>query len=192
MPPTPTGPPRTSVSSVKLPHGGDRLVDDTYLRRAAGDAGYRLEPDRLTQAAIRQPDQVSHWIAAAARYAATHTTHQLLTGAAQTLRDRLTGTTAGQLGGDVEALAAVCDLLADVAEDLDDALRDVGRHGIALAHLDPPPLVDDPTLTALPAALAGRQETLDASGQQPAARIHHVTGGNPLPPGRRRPRRATS
>jgi hypothetical protein len=167
-------------------------MDDAYLRRAASDAGYRLEPDLLGQAATRQPEHVAQWIAAAARYAATHATHQLLTDAAETLRDRIARTPAGQLGADVEALATVCDLRADIAEDRDDALRDVGRHGTALANLDPPPLVDDPALTALPAALTGRQQALDETGRYPASRTCHLTDGNPLPRGRRRPRRSTS
>ncbi|MFV2019421.1 hypothetical protein [Micromonospora sp. LOL_023] len=81
----------------------------------------------------------------------------------------------------------MCDLLADIDEDLDDALRDLGRHALDFAHLGRPPLIDDPAATALPAALAGRQEAV--GGDEPAARAQHVTGGNPLPPGRRRPRR---
>jgi hypothetical protein len=167
-------------------------MDDAYLRRAARDAGYRLEPDLLTQAAMRQPEHVAQWIAAAARYAATRAIHQLLTYAAETLRDRIARMPAGQLGADVEALAAVCDLRADIAEDRDDALRYVGRHGMPLANVDAPPLVDDPTLTALPPALAGRQQALNETDPYRASRTCHLTDGNPLPRGRRRPRRSTS
>jgi hypothetical protein len=167
-------------------------MDDAYLRRAARDAGYRLEPDLLTLAAMRQPEHVAQWIAAAARYAAARATHHLLTYAAETLRDRIARTPAGQLGADVEALTAVCDLRADIAEDRDNALRCVGRHGMALAVLDAPPLVDDPTLTALPPALAGRQQALHETGRYPPSRTFHLIDGNPLPRGRRRPRRPTS
>ncbi|WP_406106294.1 hypothetical protein [Micromonospora globbae] len=164
-------------------------MDDTFLQRAAEAAGYRLAPQRLTQAAVEQPVHVANWIVAAARYTATSTIHHLLTDAARQLRDRLTGTPPARLGGTVEALAAVCDLLADIDADLDEALRDIGRHSVALAHLDRPPLIDDPAATALPAALTGRQQARAGSGAGQAARAHHISGGNPLPPGRRRPRR---
>lgn len=131
-------------------------MDDTFLRRAAGAAGaagYRLATDRLTEAAIEQPEHVANWIAAA-RYTATSRIQRLLTDAAQQLRDRLTGLPPTQFCAAAEALAAVCDLLADIDEGLDDALRDLGRHTIPLARLDRPPLIDDPAATALPAALA--------------------------------------
>ncbi|MFY1652794.1 hypothetical protein ACN27J_18125 [Solwaraspora sp. WMMB762] len=36
-------------------------MDDTFLRRAAGAAGYRLANDRLTEAAIEQPEHVANW-----------------------------------------------------------------------------------------------------------------------------------
>lgn len=163
-------------------------MDDTFLQRAAEAAGYRLAAQRLTQAATEQPVPVANWIVAAARYTATSRIHHLLADAARELRDRVTGTPPAQLGGAVEALAAVCDLLAGIDADLDEALRDIGRHSAALAHLDRPPLIDDPTATALPAALAGRQEARAGRGEGPAARAHHVACGNPLPPGRRRPR----
>lgn len=162
-------------------------MDDTFLRRAAGAAGYRLATDRLTEAAIEQPEHVANWIAAAARYIATSRIQRLLTDAAQQLRDRLVGLPANQFRAAAEALAAVCDLLADIDEGLDDALRDLGRHAIPLARLDRPPLIDDPAATALSAALAGRQEA--GGGDERAARTHHVAGGSPLPPDRRRPRR---
>lgn len=162
-------------------------MDDVFLRCAAGAAGYRLACDKLAKAAIEQPEHVAKWIAAAARYTATRRIQRLLTDAAQQLRDRLTGRQSTRFRADVEALAAVCDALADIAEDLDEALRDLGRHAIALAHLDQPPLIDDPAATALPAALAGRQEAV--GGNEPPVRAHHIACGNPLPPGRRRPRR---
>ncbi|ROO52837.1 hypothetical protein EDC02_7781 [Micromonospora sp. Llam0] len=159
-------------------------MDDTFLRRAAGAAGYRLANDRLTEAAIEQPEHAANWIAAAARYTATGRIQRLLTDAAQQLRDRLTGRPPTRFRADAGALAAVCDLLADI----DEALRDLGRHALDFAHLGRPPLIDDPAATALPAALAGRQEAV--GGDEPAARAQHVTGGSPLPPGRRRPRRS--
>lgn len=161
-------------------------MDDTFLRRAAGAAGYRLATDRLTEAAIEQPEHVASWIAAAARYTATSRIQRLLTDAAQQLRDRLTGLPPTQFRAAAEALAAVCDLLADIDEGLDDALRDLGRHAIPLARLDRPSLIDDPAATALSAALAGRQE---AGGGDVLAARAHVACGNPLPPDRRRPRR---
>ncbi|MGI5214832.1 hypothetical protein [Plantactinospora sp. CA-290183] len=163
-------------------------MDDAFLQRAAGAAGYHLTSDRLTPAAIEQPEHVAKWIAAAARYTATSRTHRLLTEAAKQLRDRLAGRPPSQLIEDAEALAAVCDLLAEIDEDLHEALRDIGSRSVILAQLDRPPLIDDPAATALPAALTGRQEA-GGDGDGLAARTHHVTSGNPLPPGRRRPRR---
>ncbi|MDG4795045.1 hypothetical protein [Micromonospora sp. WMMD1082] len=162
-------------------------MDDTFLQRAAGAAGYRFVPERLPYTAVTQPEHVAQWIAAAGRYAATNALRRLLADAMQTLRDRLARTPLAPLTADLDALDTVARLLIALDDDFDTAMRDLGRHGAALAELDLPALVDDSAVTSRPAAMAQRQETHDRTDSTPARRGKQHAG-NPLPPSRRRRR----
>ncbi|PZG13446.1 hypothetical protein C1I95_23625 [Micromonospora craterilacus] len=163
-------------------------MNDSFLHRAANAAGYRLEPHRLAYAAVTNPEDVAEWIAGAARYAAANAIRGVLQDAVQTLRVRLAEASLARRGADREALDRVMDLLIAIDDDFEAALRDIGHHSVALAEMDPPPLVDDPTATILPAAQAGRQKASNGKATDPLPRARPHDSGNPLPQGRRRPR----